>query len=150
MIVGAGTKPGRGRRDIANNAVTNAKMATMAPNTVKANVTAGTAIPIDATVSAVLDTISSTRGALLQRGAAGWQSFPPGATVGQVIQSNGAGADLSYVTLAGGGNALTGNPLSQFAATTSLQLAGVMSDELGTGQVVFSSALYFTALAGAI
>lgn len=32
----------------------------------------------------------------------------------------------------GGGDALTTNPLSQFAATTSLQLAGVMSDETGS------------------
>lgn len=33
----------------------------------------------------------------------------------------------------GGGNALTANPLSQFAATTSAQLRGVLSDESGTG-----------------
>lgn len=32
------------------------------------------------------------------------------------------------------------NPLSQFAATTSAQLAGVISDETGTGNLVFSSA----------
>jgi hypothetical protein len=41
-------------------------------------------------------------------------------------------------------HALTGvgvlaNPLSQFAATTSLQLAGVISDETGTGSLVFAS-----------
>jgi hypothetical protein len=34
--------------------------------------------------------------------------------------------------------ALTTNPLSQFASTTSAQLAGVISDETGTGSVVFS------------
>jgi hypothetical protein len=39
----------------------------------------------------------------------------------------------------GGGNALTSQPLSQFAATTSAQLAGVLSDETGTGSVVFST-----------
>jgi hypothetical protein len=33
----------------------------------------------------------------------------------------------------------TGNPLSQFASTTSLQLAGVLSDETGTGVAVFSA-----------
>lgn len=33
----------------------------------------------------------------------------------------------------GGGDALTSNPLSQFAATTSAQLAGVLSDETGDG-----------------
>jgi hypothetical protein len=37
------------------------------------------------------------------------------------------------------GIGLTANPLSQFAATTSAQLAGVISDETGTaGSLVFS------------
>lgn len=35
--------------------------------------------------------------------------------------------------------ALTSNPLSQFSATTSAQLAGVISDETGTGSLVFAS-----------
>lgn len=40
----------------------------------------------------------------------------------------------SYVwnTLAGGGDALKADPISQFASTTSAQLAGVLSDETGT------------------
>lgn len=38
----------------------------------------------------------------------------------------------------GGGDALTTDPLSQFAATTSLQLKNVMSDETGTGALVFA------------
>ena len=40
---------------------------------------------------------------------------------------------------AGAGDALTANPLSQFAATTSAQLAGVISDETGSGAVVFAN-----------
>ena len=36
-------------------------------------------------------------------------------------------------------NALTTNPLSQFAATTSAQLAGVLSDETGSGAAVFAN-----------
>jgi hypothetical protein len=39
----------------------------------------------------------------------------------------------------GAGDALTTNPLSQFAATTSAQLAGVMSDETGSGALVFAT-----------
>lgn len=39
----------------------------------------------------------------------------------------------------GGGDALTTNPLSQFAATTSLQLAGVISNETGSGLLVFGT-----------
>ncbi len=39
----------------------------------------------------------------------------------------------------GGGDALTTDPLSQFAATTSAQLRGVISDETGTGALVFAT-----------
>ncbi|NBX58460.1 MAG: hypothetical protein EBT64_08295, partial [Gammaproteobacteria bacterium] len=42
-------------------------------------------------------------------------------------------------TLSGGGNAQTADPLSQFAATTSAQLRGVISDETGTGALVFAT-----------
>lgn len=40
---------------------------------------------------------------------------------------------------AGGGDALTTDPLSQFAATTSAELRGVISDETGTGALVFAT-----------
>lgn len=40
---------------------------------------------------------------------------------------------------AGSGDALLANPLSQFAATTSAQLAGVISDETGSGALVFAN-----------
>lgn len=50
------------------------------------------------------------------------------------------GADGTVVTSGGGGgDALTTNPLSQFAATTSAQLAGVISDETGSGALVFAT-----------
>lgn len=39
----------------------------------------------------------------------------------------------------GGGDALTSDPLSQFAATTSAQLRGVISDETGSGLLVFAT-----------
>ena len=39
----------------------------------------------------------------------------------------------------GAGDALVANPLSQFAATSSAQLAGVLSDETGSGVVVFGT-----------
>jgi len=42
-------------------------------------------------------------------------------------------------TGSGNGDALTSNPLSQFAATTSAQLAGVVSDETGSGALVFAT-----------
>lgn len=45
---------------------------------------------------------------------------------------------------AAGSYALTTNALSQFAATTSAQLAGVISDEVGTDKLVFSDSPVFT------
>lgn len=55
--------------------------------------------------------------------------------------------DGTLQAIAGGGNALTGSPLSQFAATTSAQLAGVMTDESGTGALLFGTAPSISALA---
>lgn len=47
--------------------------------------------------------------------------------------------DNTWAAPSGGGDALTSNPLSQFAATTSLQLKGVISDETGSGSLVFAT-----------
>lgn len=55
-----------------------------------------------------------------------------GGTTKKIIKS-----DLQ--TTLGTGDALTSNPLSQFAATTSLQLKGVISDETGSGSLVFAT-----------
>lgn len=46
--------------------------------------------------------------------------------------------DNTWQLVPGGGDALTANPLSQFASTTSAQLAGVLSNETGTNLAVFS------------
>ena len=43
------------------------------------------------------------------------------------------------ITLPGGGDALTSGTLAQFAATTSAQLLGVISDETGTGPLPFAN-----------
>lgn len=53
----------------------------------------------------------------------------------EVARSGGGGG--------GGGDALVANPLSQFAATTSLQLKGVISDETGSGALVFATSPTF-------
>lgn len=79
--------------------------------------------PLDADLTAIaaLATTSFGRGGLTQTDAGSFRSYI------------GAG------TGSGNGDALTANPLSQFAATTSAQLAGVMSDETGTGKLVFAT-----------
>jgi len=54
------------------------------------------------------------------------------------------GTDSSTVNFGTGGTiAYTGGTLAQFASTTSSQLAGVISDETGTGSLVFSTAPTF-------
>jgi hypothetical protein len=45
----------------------------------------------------------------------------------------------SYIAMAGGGDAMTSATLAQFAPTTSAQLAGVISDETGSGALVFGT-----------
>lgn len=57
----------------------------------------------------------------------------------KVVRVNSGETALELVTLAGGGDALTTDPLSQFAATTSAQLASVISDETGSGALVFGT-----------
>lgn len=59
-------------------------------------------VTIDANASAILDLISSTRGTVLYRGASAWSALAPG-TVGQVLQTGGAGADPSWVNATAGG-----------------------------------------------
>jgi hypothetical protein len=56
-----------------------------------------------------------------------------------VTLTNGAGSIQVAFSGPGAGDALTTNPLSQFAATTSAQLAGVLSDETGSGSAVFAN-----------
>lgn len=61
-----------------------------------------------ALISALLDLISSTRGAILYRGAAAWAALNPG-TSGHVLTSNGAGADPTYQAGGSGITQLTGD-----------------------------------------
>lgn len=57
--------------------------------------------------------------------------------VGTGIDATGSGSTKT-ITVSAGGDALRASPLSQFAATTSAQLAGVISDETGSGALVFA------------
>lgn len=100
---------------------------------------AGTSVVLGGsiTASSILDSIGSTRGSVLYRGASGWAILTPG-TSGHFLKTNGAGADPAWTAVPGGGDALTSNPLSQFASTTSSQLRGVISDESGTGALIFA------------
>jgi len=63
---------------------------------------------------------------------------------GRDLLTKTTGASIRTYIGAGTGDALTTNPLSQFASTTSSQLAGVISDETGSGSLVFGTSPTFT------
>lgn len=91
------TSAGSVATTISPNVVTNAKLATMATHTIKANLTGGTANPTDATLTSILDLITTTQGSVLYRGASTWTALPPGSS-GQVFTSGGPAANPSYTT----------------------------------------------------
>lgn len=63
---------------------------------------------------------------------------------GKFIRVNAGATAFELATISGGGDALTSGTLAQFAATTSAQLAGVISDETGTGSLVFATSPQLT------
>jgi hypothetical protein len=65
---------------------------------------------------------------VLSTGEAGGSKF---------LREDGDGTS-SWQAIPGGGDALVASPLSQFAATTSLQLKNTISDETGSGALVFA------------
>jgi hypothetical protein len=71
---------------------------------------------------------ATTRAALDLEPGTDFLAYPTGTPSGSKFLRD----DNSWVSIAGGGDALVANPLSQFAATTSAQLAGVLSDEAGS------------------
>ena len=60
---------------------------------------------------------------------------------GTYLKSNGAAAAPTFSTPSGAGDALTTDGLDQFAATTSAELAGVISDEIGAGKLRFDTSV---------
>lgn len=76
-------------------------------------------------------------------GAGGTKGLVPAPAAGDAAAGKYLDADGTWTVPpgggGGGGDALTTDPLSQFAATTSAELRGVISDETGTGALVFAT-----------
>lgn len=70
----------------------------------------------------VINIPTLTTAGILQNDASGDLSSVSTYSAGQFLRRNGANTGFEFATLAGGGDALTSAPLSQFAATTSAQL----------------------------
>jgi hypothetical protein len=70
-------------------------------NTLLANTSGFSAVPVSTTPSVLLDAIGSTRGSLLERGSTGWTPIVPGVS-GSCLTSNGANADPTWQTSCGG------------------------------------------------
>lgn len=87
--------------------IANANLGAMTNLTIKANMSGGTATPLDLSLSSIVDaSISSTRGSLLFRGVSGWTGLAPG-TSGFVLTSSGAGTDPSWAVGGGGSGSVT-------------------------------------------
>lgn len=80
----------------------------------------------------------STNSVLLGRGSAAAGGPAQEISLGAGLSMTGTVLSSSGGT-GGGGDAFTNQPLSQFAATTSAQFKSVISDETGSGQVVFAT-----------
>lgn len=72
-------------------------------------------------VTDLLDAFSSSRGAILYRGASAWLALAPG-TSGQFLKTQGAGADPVWSAVSGSGGGLWGGAMSSLptAASTGL------------------------------
>jgi hypothetical protein len=77
---------------ISSAVVTNAKLATMANNTIKANITGITSSPSDVTLTGLIDTLGTAQGGLLYRGLTAWNQLTPG-TSGYFLQTSGTAAN---------------------------------------------------------
>ncbi len=124
------TSTGDGATTLANGVVTNARLASVATGTVKARKTTGSGAPEDCTLSEVLDLVgSAAQGDLLYRSASGWTRLPAG-TSGQVLHTQGSGANPQWATPSGGGGG-GGTATWQLLSTVNITSAAATVDITG-------------------
>jgi hypothetical protein len=133
-VTGSGT--GSFAATIANDAVTNAKLANMTASTIKARITASTGDPEDATLTQVLDLVgSAAQGDILYRGTSTWSRLAAG-TSGHYLKTNGTGSDPAWaaVSASGGGSTNVWIPASAWIPRTTTG-AGIDSREQATNKI---------------
>jgi hypothetical protein len=110
------------------------------PTLVTPNIGAATGTSLAATGGTVLVRAAATQdGVQLQGRAGGTGSWEVAITPTTLTADRTVTLADGNTTLQAGTMAVTGTGLNQFAATTSAQLAGVISDETGTGSLVFGT-----------
>ncbi len=130
IVAQANLTPSTIKTQYESNANTNA--VTDAEKTVIGN-TSGTNTGDEVAASTTVEGVSELATiAEVDTGTDAVRTITPAGLAGSALQTKVDG-------ITAGANALTSNSLSQFAATSSAQLAGVLSDETGTDKVVFST-----------
>lgn len=136
-------------------------LASQSNNTIVANISGGAASPSAVPLTSAVDTISNQQGSILYRNAATWVALSPG-TTGQVLSTNGAGANPTWTTVGGTGTVTSvtcGTGLTGGTFTTSGTCAidkatnsnvwSAASDKVLTSDIVFNSAGALTSLTDA-
>lgn len=110
------------------------------PTLVTPNIGAATGTSLAATGGSVTVRNAATQDAVILTGrAGGTSSFGVTLTPTTLTANRTVTLADGNTTLQAGTMATTGGTLAQFAATTSAQLAGVISDETGSGSLVFGT-----------
>ncbi len=111
----------------------------IANNTLLANTSGITAVPIATTVTALVDSaISSTQGSILYRSATAWVALGPG-TSGNFLKTNGAGANPAWSAVTAGtvtSVTSTNGDLTVATGTTTPVLTVVSAPKWSTGRTI--------------
>lgn len=99
IAAGSNTVTGLTNTNLSGTAgITNANLATASDATIKSNVSGGSAVPSDNTLTAIIDhDIGNVQGDILYRGASTWSVLAPG-TAGFVLSTGGTAANPSWVS----------------------------------------------------
>lgn len=135
---------------IPADSITNAKLADMATQTIKARKTAGTGDPEDCTLSEVLDFIgSAAQGDILYRGASAWQRLGAG-TSGQFLRTAGAAANPAWAAAGTANKATPGSFTTNDGLIIQWSTTVVTLNASGNGTVTFASAFPNAFLGGVV